>query len=124
MITTMFTYEMHDFIYYALRDRFEVCKERGRASDEEDNIFDNFAELVASSWVRSDDTPSSIVDNRCINWSSGTYREFIENYENPDLQELLEMDENEREKDDLNRIEERIIEEGGDYDRSSLYFHI
>ena len=116
----------HDFIYYALRDRFETCKKRERASDEEDDIFDSFAEMVAECWVREGDTPSSIVDNRCINWTSGTYRDFLEDRtrEDPEFDEIREKEDEERSEEDLEKIEERIQYEGGDFDRSSFYFHI
>lgn len=110
-----------DFIREALRDRRETCKERDRCSDEEENLFDRFVELVCECWCRENDTPSSLVDNRCINWYSGTYEEFIENYLSWDeIEEYKEMLENE----DYDTIEERIMDEWWDYDRENLMYHI
>lgn len=123
---TMSYKDYHDFIYDALRDRFEICKERQRASDEENDIFDRFAEMVAESWVSEGDTPSSIVDNRCINWYSGDYKDYIRGRrgDDKDFTDLLERDQEERSEEELCMIEDDIRQNGGDYDRSSFYFHI
>jgi len=110
-----------DFIREALWDRFYVIGGRGRV--EEKNLFDKFVELVAECGCGDSQTPSSLVDNWAINGYTGTYQEFVENYiKDEELSKKCE--EGELTEEEIEQIEAKIMDKGGDYDREAWLYHI
>lgn len=69
-----------DYYLDLLRDRFEVCKDRGWVGDAAEALFDQMLDLIDEVGVAPENSdPSYVVDNYCVNGEFISREDFEEN---------------------------------------------